>query len=66
MDVGLLTLVESALYVAKQTFRNRGCQPDLGGLARETHIVAHCIRKEDGHSYAELADRLHLMPYVRG
>jgi IS5 family transposase len=35
-----------------------------GGLPRETHIVAYCIRKEEGHTHTELVDRLSLMPEV--
>jgi len=64
MGVALLDLVETALRVAKQALGNRAGKPDSGGLARETHIVAHCIRKEESHSYAELVDRLSLMPDV--
>ena len=64
MGVALLDLVETALCVAKQALGNRAGKPDLGGLAREAHIVAYCIRKEDGHSYAELVDRVSLMPGV--
>jgi len=64
MGVALLDLVETALRVAKQALGNRAGKPDSGGLAREAHIVAHCIRKEEGHSYAELVDRMSLMPAV--
>ncbi len=32
--------------------------------AREAHIVARCIRKEESHNYAELVDRISLMPSV--
>ncbi|SDJ96136.1 hypothetical protein SAMN05216226_1131, partial [Halovenus aranensis] len=64
MGVALLDLVETALRVAKQALGNRAGKPDSGGLAREAHIVAHCIRKEEGHTYAELVDRLSLMPAV--
>ncbi|WP_302082906.1 transposase [Salinibaculum rarum] len=64
MGVALLDLVETALRVAKQALGKRAGKPDSGGLAREAHIVAHCIRKEEGHSYAELVDRVSLMPAV--
>jgi len=64
MGVALLDLVEKALRVAKQALGNRAGKPESGGLARETHIVAHCIRKEEGHSFTELVDRLSLMPEV--
>ena len=39
-------------------------KPESGGLPREAHIVAHCIRKEENHTFAELVDRLGLMPEV--
>ena len=64
MGVALLDLVETALRVAKQALGKRAGKPDSGGLAREAHIVAHCIRKGEGHSYAELVDRVSLMPAV--
>ena len=64
MGVALLDLVETALRVAKQALGKRAGKPDSGGLAREAHIVAHCIRKEEGYSYAELVDRLSLMPEI--
>jgi IS5 family transposase len=64
MGVALLDLVETALRVAKQALGNQAGKPESGGLAREAHIVAHCIRKEEGHSYEELVDRLSLMPEV--
>ena len=64
MGVALLDLVEKALRVAKQALGNQAGKPASGGLAREAHIVAHCIRKEESHSYAELIDRLGLMPEI--
>ena len=64
MGVALLDLVENGLRVAKQALGNQAGKPESGGLAREAHIVAHLIRKEEGHSYAELVDRLSLMPAV--
>jgi hypothetical protein len=36
-------LVETALRVAKQASGNRAGKPELGGPAREAHIVAHCV-----------------------
>ena len=60
----MLNLVETALHVAKQALGKQAGKPDSGGLAREAHIVAHRIRKEEGHSYAELIDPVGLMPTV--
>lgn len=58
MTVELLSLVENALCVAKQALGSHAGRPESGGLPRETHIVAHCVRKEERHSYSELVDRL--------
>ena len=64
MAVELLSLVENALRVAKQALGSHAGKPESGGLPRETHVVAHCVRKEEEHSYGELVDRLSLMPDV--
>jgi len=64
MGDALLDLDETALRVAKQALGKRVGKPDSDGLACEAHIVAHCIRKEEDHSYAELVDRLSLMAGV--
>jgi hypothetical protein len=56
MVVALLNLVETALRVTKQALGKRVGKPGSGGLAREAHIVAHRIRKEGSHSYAELVE----------
>ncbi|WP_435181261.1 transposase [Halorussus sp. AFM4] len=64
MAVALLDLIEKALRVAKQALGNHAGKPESGGLPREAHIVAHCIRKEEGHTFTELVDRLGLMPEV--
>ncbi|SET95038.1 transposase [Natrinema hispanicum] len=64
MAVALLDLVEKVLRVAKQALGNHAGKPESGGLPREAHIVAHCIRKEEGHTFTELVDRLGLMPEV--
>ena len=57
MGVALLDLVEKGLRVAKQALENRAGKPESGGLPHETHIVVHCIRKEEGHTFAEIIDR---------
>jgi hypothetical protein len=64
MAVTLLDLVEKVLRAAKQALGNQAGRPASGGLPREAHIVAHCIRKEEGHTFTELVDRLGLMPEI--
>ncbi|WP_254546787.1 transposase [Halomarina pelagica] len=64
MAIALLDFVQNVLRVAKQALGNRAGRPASGGLPREAHIVAHCLRKEEGHTFTELVDRLSLMPAV--
>jgi hypothetical protein len=62
MAVVLLDFVRKALRVAKQALGTRAGKPDSGGLPRETHIVAHCLRKEERYpselreAYSDHAD----------
>ncbi len=44
MAIVLLDFVEKALRVAKQALGKHAGKPESGGLPREAHIVAHCIR----------------------
>jgi len=62
MAIALLDFTQNVLRVAKQALGNRAGRPASGGLPREAHIVAHCIRKEESHTFTELVDRLGLMP----
>ncbi|WP_080503485.1 transposase [Halococcus thailandensis] len=64
MAIVLLDFVEKALRVAKQALGKHAGKPESGGLPREAHIVAHCIRKEEDHTFTELVDRIGLMPEV--
>jgi IS5 family transposase len=64
MTIALLDFARNVRRVAKQALGNRAGRPASGGLPREAHIVAHCIRKEEGHTFTELVDRLSLMPAV--
>jgi hypothetical protein len=64
MGVKLLKLVGTALPVAKQALGKQAGKPGSGGLTGETHIVAHCILKKENHSYAEVVNRMSLMPAV--
>ncbi len=36
-----------------------------GGFARWVHVVLHCFRLEDGHSYRETPNRLKYMTEIR-
>lgn len=52
------------LRIAKQALGNRAGKPARVGLAREAHIVAHCIRKEEGHSHAVFVNWMNLTQAV--
>ena len=62
MAIVLLDFVRNVLRAAKQALGNQAGRPASGGLPRETHIVAHCLRKEEGYTFREVVDRLGLMP----
>jgi IS5 family transposase len=64
MAIVLLDFVENILRTTKQALGKYAGRPASGGLPREAHIVAHCLRKEEGHTFTELVDRLGLMPEV--
>jgi len=64
MAIDLLDFVQNALHAAKQALGKRAGKPESGGLPRETHIVVHCIRKEEGHTFTEIVNRLGLMPDI--
>jgi hypothetical protein len=64
MAVVLLDFVRKVLRVAKQALGNRAGKPARPGLPRGIHIVAYCLRKEEGYTFTELIDRLALMPAV--
>ena len=40
-------------------------EPASGGFARWKHVVLHCFRLEDGHSYRETPNRLNYMAEIR-
>ena len=40
-------------------------KPASGGFARWVHVVLHCFRLEEGHSYRETPNRLNYMTEVR-
>jgi len=64
MEVALLDFVQECRHLAKQALGKHAGEPASGGFARWKHVVFHCIRIEDGHSYRELVDRVSLMEAV--
>ena len=54
MEVDLLNFVEQCRHLAKQALGKHAGEPASGGFARWKHVVLHCLRLEDGHSYREI------------
>ena len=51
--------------LARQALGNQAGEPTFGGLARWKHVVIHCYRLEDGHSYRETENRLRCFSELR-
>jgi hypothetical protein len=55
----------AAVTMKPTTVRSYPTSPVVVEMFNDTRAVtAHCIRKEEGHSYAELVDRVSLIPAV--
>ena len=65
MEVDLLDFVEQCRRLVKQALGKHAGEPAIGGFARWKHVVLHCLRLEDGHSYRETPNRLKYMAEIR-
>jgi hypothetical protein len=65
MEVDLLDFVEQCRHLAKQALGKHAGEPASGGFARWIHVVLHCFRLEEGHSYRETPNRLEYMTEIR-
>ena len=65
MEIDLLDFVEQCRHLAKQALGKHAGEPASGGFARWVHVVLHCIRVEEGHSYRETPNRLKYMTEIR-
>ena len=65
MEIDLLDFVEQCRRLAKQALGKHAGEPASGGFARWVHVVLHCIRIEEGHSYRETPNRLKYMTDIR-
>ena len=65
MEVDLLDFVERCRHLAKQALGKHAGEPASGGFARWIHVVLHCFRLEEGHSYRETPNRLEYMAEIR-
>ena len=65
MEIDFLKSVEQCRRLAKQALGKHAGEPASGGFARWVHVVLHCIRIEEGHSYRETPNRLKYMTKIR-
>ncbi|MFC7198377.1 IS5 family transposase [Halospeciosus flavus] len=65
MEVDILDFVEQCRDLAKQALGKHAGEPATGGFARWKHVVLHCLRLEEDHSYRETPNRLKYMAEIR-
>ena len=65
MEIDILDFVEQCRDLAKQALGKHAGEPASGGFARWVHVVLHCFRLEEDHSYRETPNRLKYMSEVR-
>jgi hypothetical protein len=65
MEIDILDFIEQRRDLAKQALGKHTGEPASSGFVRWIHIVLHCFRLEDGHSYRETPNRLKYMAEVR-
>ena len=65
MEIDLLDFVEQCRHLAKQALGKHAGEPASGGFARWVHVVLHCFRLEEGHSYRETPNRLKYLTEIR-
>jgi len=65
MEVDILDFVEQCRRLAKQALGKHAGEPASGGFARWVHVVLHCFRVEEEHSYRETPNRLEYMAELR-
>ena len=64
-EVDLLDFVQPCKRVAKQALGKHAGEPATGGFARWVHLVIHCYRIEDEHSYRTTENRLEYLTEIR-
>ncbi|AXR76280.1 IS5 family transposase [Natrarchaeobaculum sulfurireducens] len=65
MEIDLLDFVQKSKRLAKQALGKHAGEPASGGFARWVHVVLHCFRLEEEHSFRETANRLKYMAEIR-
>ncbi|WP_254544884.1 IS5 family transposase [Halomarina pelagica] len=65
MEIDLLDFVQKCKRLAKQALGKHAGEPASGGFVRWVHIVLHCFRLEEDHSFRETENRLKYMAEIR-
>jgi len=65
MEIDLLDFVQKSKRLAKQALGKHAGEPASGGFARWVHVVLHCFRLEEEHSFRETENRLKYMTEIR-
>jgi hypothetical protein len=65
MEVDLFDFVEQYRHLVRQALGKHAGEPASGGFARWKHVVLHCFRLEEDHSYRETPNRLEYMAEIR-
>ncbi|GCF16251.1 IS5/IS1182 family transposase [Haloarcula mannanilytica] len=65
MVIDILDFVEECRHLAKQALGKHAGEPASGGFARWIHVVLHCFRLEEEHSFRETPNRLKYMAELR-
>lgn len=63
--VDLLDFVRECKRLVKQALGRHVSEPATGGFARWVHVVIHCYRIEDEHSYRKTENRLEYLTKIR-
>jgi len=65
MEVDILDFAEQCRDLAKQALGKHAGEPASGGFARWIHVVLHCFRLEEEHSFRETPNRLKYIAEMR-
>lgn len=65
MELDIFDFIEQCRHLAEQALGKHAGEPASGGSARWIHVVLHCFRVEETHSYREAPNRLQYMAEPR-
>ncbi len=65
MEIDFLDFVEQYRDIAKQALGKHAGEPASGRFAPWVHVVLHCFRREESHSYCETPNQLKYIAEIR-